>query len=296
MAAADINQLSIQQLANVEITSVSKAPEPLSDAAAAAYVITHDDVIRSGATSLPEILRLAPNLEVMQSSASSYQITARGFNGNAANESFSDKLLVLIDGRSVYSPLHAGVFWDTQDVLPEDIERIEVVSGPGGTLWGANAVNGVINIITRNAADSSGGLIDLGVGDQESSAAIQYGGKLDDDVDYRVYAKDFYNRPLDLANGASAHDGWSKPQGGFRLDWSPGADKLTMSGDVYGGAEAQPGVPNQLISGGNLTAHWEHPLDGSAPLQLLAYYDYTRRWTDAGGSFTLNTYNLEIQH
>ncbi|HEX3755291.1 MAG TPA: TonB-dependent receptor, partial [Rhizomicrobium sp.] len=141
-----------------------------------------------------------------------------------------------------------------------------------------------------------GGLIDLGAGDQESSAAIQYGGKLDEDVDYRVYAKDFYSRALDVANGASAHDGWSKPQGGFRLDWSPGADKLTMSGDIYGGAEAQPGVPNQLISGGNLTAHWEHPLDGSAPLQLLAYYDYTRRWTDAGGSFTLNTYNLEIQH
>jgi iron complex outermembrane receptor protein len=232
MAAADLGQLSIEQLANVEITSVSKAPEPLSDAAAAVYVISHDDVIRSGATSLPQMLRLAPNLEVMQTSASAYQITARGFNGNAANESFSDKLLVLIDGRSVYSPLHAGVFWDMQDVLPENIERIEVVSGPGGTLWGANAVNGVINIITRSAADTAGGLIELGAGDQQASAAIQYGGKLDEDVDYRVYAKDFYNRALDLANGASAHDGWSKPQGGFRLDWSPGADTVMLSGDI----------------------------------------------------------------
>ena len=236
MAAADVGQLSIEQLANVEITSVSKAPEPLSGAAAAVYVISHDDIIRSGATGLPEMLRLAPNLEVMQSSASNYQITARGLNGNAANESFSDKLLVLIDGRSVYSPLYSGVFWDMQDVLSENIERIEVVSGPGGTLWGANAVNGVINILTRKAADTGGGLIDLGAGDQLASAAIQYGGKLDEDVDYRVYAKDFYSRSLDVADGTSAHDGWSKPQGGFRLDWSPGADKVMVSGDIYGGA------------------------------------------------------------
>ena len=154
IADADIQQLSIEQLANVEITSVSKTPQPLSTAAAAIYVISHDDVIRSGATSLPDILRLAPNLEVMQTSPSSYEITARGFNGNSADQNFPDKLLVLIDGRSVYSPLYSGVYWDVQDVLPEDIEHIEVISGPGGTLWGANAVNGVVNIITRKASDT----------------------------------------------------------------------------------------------------------------------------------------------
>ena len=136
LARNDINQMSIEQLADVKITSVSKAAEPLSDAPAAVYVISHDDAIRSGATSLPEILRLAPNLEVMQTSPSNYVITARGFNGNAADQNFSDKLLVLIDGRSVYSPLYSGVYWDMQDVLPENIERIEVISGPAADVVG----------------------------------------------------------------------------------------------------------------------------------------------------------------
>ena len=296
MAPADVSQLSLEQLANVEITSVSKAPEPLSGAAAAVYVISHDDVIRSGATSIPEMLRLAPNLEVMQTSPSNYEISARGLNGNNADQNFPDKLLVLIDGRSVYTPLYSGVYWDMQDVLPEDIERIEVVSGPGGTLWGANAVNGVINILTRKSGDTKGGLLDLGIGDQESSAAIQYGGTLDDDVDYRVYAKDFYRRPLDSTSGAGAGDGWGKPQGGFRLDWSPNQDQVTLSGDIYGGAEAQPDAPNQRISGANLTAHWQHPLENGSTLQVLSYFDQTSRWAVDDGGFTLNTYDLELQH
>jgi iron complex outermembrane recepter protein len=296
VASADVQQLSIEQLADVEITSVSKSPQSLSTAAAAAYVITHDDVIRSGATSLPEILRLAPNLEVMQTSPSNYEIAARGFNGNSADQNFPDKLLVLIDGRSVYTPLYSGVYWDMQDVLPEDIERIEVVSGPGGTLWGANAVNGVINIITRKASDTPGGVATLGVGDQYSSAALQYGGKLDDDVDYRVYAKDFYQRALNSAAGTSAHDGWSKPQGGFRIDWDKAQDQVTLQGDIYGGAEGQLGAPNQVIGGGNLTGHWQHRLDDDSSLQLLTYYDETQRDVANGGGFVLNTYDLELQH
>jgi iron complex outermembrane recepter protein len=296
VASADVQQLSIEQLADVEITSVSKSPQSLSTAAAAVYVITHDDVIRSGATSLPEMLRLAPNLEVMQTSPSNYEIAARGFNGNSADQNFPDKLLVLIDGRSVYTPLYSGVYWDTQDVLPEDIERIEVVSGPGGTLWGANAVNGVINIITRKASDTPGGVVTLGAGDQYSSAALQYGGKLDDDVDYRVYAKDFYQRALDTAAGTSAHDGWSKPQGGFRIDWDKAQDQLTLQGDIYGGAEGQLGAPNQVIGGGNLTGHWQHHLDDDSSLQLLTYYDETQRDVANGGGFVLNTYDLELQH
>jgi len=148
-AALDLSDMSIEELAQIEVTSVSKRAEPLSDAAAAIYVITHDDIIRSGATAFPEILRLAPNLQVAQITASHYAVSARGFNGGAA-----DKLLVLVDGRSIYTPFSSGVNWDLQEVPPDSIERIEVVSGPGGTLWGANAVNGVINIITRKSSDT----------------------------------------------------------------------------------------------------------------------------------------------
>jgi iron complex outermembrane receptor protein len=294
--AADVNAMSIEQLANVEVTSVSKQSEALSDAAAAVYVIRHDDVVNSGATSMGDILRLAPNLEVTQTSPSAYVITARGLNGNTADQNFSDKLLVLIDGRSVYSPLYSGVYWDMQDVSPQNIERIEVISGPGGTLYGANAVNGVINIVTRKAADTKGGVLDLSGGDQESSASLQYGGKLDDDLAYRVYGKDFYQRAFDSAPGVSAHDGWSKPQGGFRLDWTPDGDTATLEGDIYGGAEAQAGGTNQVIGGGNLTASWQHPLEQGSSLELLTYYDQTRRSAVNGGAFLLNSYDLELQH
>src|ERR1700722_10135750 len=170
----DLQQMSIGDLATIDVSSVTKTSEALSDAPAAIYVITHDDIVRSGATSLPEILRLAPNLQVYQTSASQYVITARGFNGSASAQNFSDKLLVLIDGRSVYTPLYSGVYWDMQDVMPEDIERIEVISGPGATLWGANAVNGVINIIPRKSCDTQGGVVDVEGGNLESSVALRY--------------------------------------------------------------------------------------------------------------------------
>ena len=176
------NNLAISQ-----ITSVSKTTEQLSDAAAAIYVITHDDIIRSGATSIADILRLAPNLQVAQITASSFAISARGFNGTAAS-----KLLVLIDGRAIYTPISSGVDWGVQDVLPEDIDRIEVISGPGAALWGANAVNGVINIITRKSEDTQGGVLDLGGGNLSQRAALQYGGKLADNLSYRVYGESNY--------------------------------------------------------------------------------------------------------
>jgi iron complex outermembrane receptor protein len=296
VADADIQQLSIEQLANVEITSVSKAPQSLSTAAAAIYVISHDDVIRSGATSLPEMLRLAPNLEVMQAGPANYEITARGFNGNSADQNFPDKLLVLIDGRSVYSPLYSGVYWDVQDVMPDDVERIEVISGPGGTLWGANAVNGVINIITRKASDTPGGLLTVGVGDQYSSSAVQYGGSLADNVDYRIYAKDFWQRSFDGTTGTSVHDSWTKPQGGFRVDWNEAQDQVTLQGDIYSGAEGQLGGPDLITAGGNLTGHWQHRLDEDSSFQLLTYYDETQRQQMGGGGIVLNTYDVEGQH
>jgi iron complex outermembrane receptor protein len=178
---ADFNSLSIEELANIDVSSVSKADQPLSEAAAAIYVITHDDIIRSGATRLPEMLRLAPNLQVAQVTAASYAISARGFNGTAAG-----KLLVLIDGRSIYSPFFSGVFWDMHDVPPDNIERIEVISGPGATLWGANAVNGVINIITRNSKDTRGGGLSVSGGRENRRASLQYGGTLGEALTYRL--------------------------------------------------------------------------------------------------------------
>lgn len=296
LAQADISQMSIEQLSSVEITSVSKVAQPLSAAAAPVYVIGHDDIVASGASQVADMLRLAPNLEVMQTSPSQWIVTSRGLNGNDAAQNFPNKLLVLIDGRSVYSPLYSGTYWDMQQVLPENIERIEVVSGPGGTLWGANAVNGVVNIVTRKSGQTQGGLLDLQAGDHYSSAALQYGGVLGDDVHYRIYGTTFYDRASDRPTGADGHDGWSKPQGGFRLDWTPGDDTVTFSGDLYGGTAAQLGAANQRISGGNLMARWDHPLDTGSSLSVQAYYDQAQRASLDGGAFLLNTYDLSIQH
>jgi iron complex outermembrane receptor protein len=293
-----LGQLSIEQLANVQVTSVAKTPEPVSQAPAAVYVITHDAIIRSGAASLPEILRLAPNLQVFQTSASSYVITARGMNGNSAAQSFSDKLLVLIDGRSVYTPLYSGVYWDAQDVPPEDIERIEVISGPGATLWGANAVNGVINIITRKAADTQGGLVAAGGGNLQQSYALQYGGRLGADIAWRAYAKTFWDSDTRTAQGARGDDHWTRPQAGFRVDWAQSEhDSVTVQGDGYAGSHAQAGADDERISGGNVAGSWRHAwVDGSA-LQAQAYVDRTDRATlGGGGHFWLNTYDVDLQH
>jgi iron complex outermembrane receptor protein len=287
----DLQGMSIAQLANIDVTSVSKRTESLSDAPAAVYVITHDEIMRSGATSIPEILRLAPNLQVAEISANSYAITARGFNGNAA-----DKLLVLIDGRSVYTPLFGGVLWDEQDVLPEDIERIEVISGPGATLWGANAVNGVINIITRNSSDTRGGVLELSAGNRENRASLQYSGKINDDLNYRVYVDGFSIASDKVSTGADADDGWSKVQGGFRLDWTPASDNVMLKGDIYHGSEQQPAAPALNMSGGNLELSWQHQLQGGSSLQVLAYYDESQRYSSNFSGYTLETYDLELQH
>jgi iron complex outermembrane receptor protein len=298
LSAADLDRLPIEDLAKIEVSSVSKLAQPLSDAPAAIYVITHDDIVRSGAMSLPEILRLAPNLQVAQNGASQYVITARGFSGSAADQNFSNKLLVLIDGRSVYTPLYSGVYWDMQNVLPEDIERIEVISGPGATLWGANAVNGVINIITRKSSETQGGLLSVQTGNLGSSVAVRFGGKINDDLTYRLYVDDFADYDTVSASGAKAHDNWSQPQGGFRFDWTPSAgDAVTLQGDAYAGSEAQDGAPNEDIEGRNLLARWNRTWQDGSDLQVQAYYDHTARTTeDDGGHFSVDTYDLDVQH
>lgn len=299
-AADDLNNLqnlSIEELSNLQITSVSKQDQPLGEAAASVYVITADDIRRSGATTVPEMLRLAPNLFVAQLSPSNHIITARGFSGNLAAQNFTNKLLVLIDGRSVYNPLFSGMYWDMQDVLPANIERIEVISGPGATLWGANAVNGVINIVTRKSSETQGGLVEFGYGNLRASGSAQYGGKLGDNATYRAYVKAFRDEPFEQPNGTDAHDGWTKPQLGFRVDWAPDGELLTFQGDLYKGREDQLGLPDQIVSGGNLQATWQHKFDDGSAVQVLAYYDAVARRPDTrNGGFTVDTFNIEFQH
>jgi iron complex outermembrane receptor protein len=297
-APPDLSSLSIEQLGDIQVTSVSKRPETIGAAASAIYVITRDDIARSGSQTLPEILRLAPNLQVYQTSASAYVVTARGFNGAPGAQNFSNKLLVLIDGRSVYTPLYSGVYWDTQDVPPEDIERIEVISGPGATLWGANAVNGVINIITRQAADTQGLSFTGQAGDQERTADLNYGGKLGEAVTYRLYARGVWAGDTVAAAGGSNNDRFSRGQGGFRFDWAAGPhDQATLQGDLYDGTEARLGDVNQQVRGGNITARWTHQLDAGSQLQVQAYFDRTERWdAGLGTGFGIDTYDVEAQH
>jgi iron complex outermembrane receptor protein len=301
----ELADMSLEELGNVRVMSVSKKVEPLADAAASVFVISAQDIRRSGAVSLPEALRLAPNLQVAQPSAYGYAISARGFNGS--NSSAPNKLLVLIDGRSVYSPLFAGVFWDVQDLMLEDIERIEVISGPGGTLWGLNAVNGVINIITRNAADTQGALLVAGADNRESNAAVRFGGTIGDDGHYRVYSKYLDRRHSSSEAHVPIDDAGHKAQVGFRADWGDADSRWSVHGAAYRGAEGQPapgsvatGAPIALgdiqLSGANLTARWDRQLDSGSGLSLQAYYDRTERDVVPTFAEELDIFDLQFQH
>ena len=271
-SGGDLGDLNLEQLGNVDITSVSGRSERVSDAPASIYVISNDDIRRSGATTLPEALRLAPNLEVARVSASTYAISARGFNNSLGN-----KLLVLIDGRIVYTPLFSGVFWDAQDVLLEDVDRIEVISGPGATLWGANAVNGVINVITRRSTKTQGLLAGVESGGDGDTYVARYGGGLGDDGSFRVYAKRNRIEHTEAADERSIPDGFERDQAGFRADWGTEDRGLTLQGDVYRGRSEEPLFGPENISGFNLLADWNRrEADGSSQ-RLLAYIDHTRR-------------------
>src|SRR5438132_6055385 len=236
-SAEALKKLSIEQLMNLEVTSVSRRPERLAQAASAIQVITQADIRRSGASSLPEALRLATNLQVAQVNSRDWAISARGFNSTTAN-----KLLVLIDGRTVYTPLYSGVFWDVQDVPLSDIDRIEVISGPGATLWGANAVNGVINVITKDAKSTPGLLLSTGAGTElRGLGTARYGGALGSRVRYRIYGSGFARDPSALPSGQDAVDDWRFGQGGVHLDWdaSP-SDRGVLQGAPYDGRRGQP--------------------------------------------------------
>ncbi|HWD94188.1 MAG TPA: TonB-dependent receptor [Verrucomicrobiae bacterium] len=289
---AELKRLSLEDLENQDVTVVSRRPEKLSESPSAVQVITGEDIHRSGATSLPEALRLAPNLEVAQVNSHDWAISARGFNNTLAN-----KLLVMIDGRTVYTPLDAGVFWDVQNVLLEDVDRIEVVSGPGGTLWGANAVNGVINIVTKSARDTQGLLLEGGGGSLlQDSGAVRYGGGNGTNLFYRVYAQRFDRNDTVFPNGNDATDSWDMSQGGFRMDWYPSdANTLTVQGDAYSGSEAGL-AGDTFVDGQNVLSRWSHTISENSDLTVQAYFD--RTWREVPDSFAedLKTSDLDVQH
>jgi iron complex outermembrane receptor protein len=274
-SASELKKLSVEELMNIEVTSVSRRSEKLSETASAIQVITREDIHRFGATRLPEALRLATNLEVAQSDAGQWSVSARGFNSSTAN-----KLLVLIDGRTVYSPLFAGMFWDIQDVLLEDVERIEVISGPGGTLWGANAVNGVINIITRHAKDTPGFLVEGGGGKElQGFGSARYSGSISPRAHLRVYGKYSSRDDAVLPNGEDIENDWSLGQGGFRFDWeATDADQVTLQGDLYK-SELSMGTNDVTTDtkGGNVLGRWSHTISEHSDFKLQFYFDRVHR-------------------
>jgi iron complex outermembrane receptor protein len=302
----DVTDIDLDDLMKVTVTSPSKKEQTLTDVPTAVYVIRSDDLKRSGVTNIADALRSVPGMNVARSNSNTWTVSARGFDDSA------NKMLVLIDGRSVYSPLHSGVFWDVQDTLLEDIERIEVIRGPGGTLWGANAINGVVNIITKPAGETPGGLAFAGGGTEERVfGGARYGFKVGEDVAVRVYAK-YFDRE-DQASGLNpdetARDGWFMGRGGFRADWKAGAqDRVTFMGDYYDGQEqSQPTVPSltapfsrtfydrTTLRGGDFVFRWDHQLGTASSLTLQAYYDYTYRSQAIFGE-TIHTGDLDLQY
>ncbi|HVL76172.1 MAG TPA: TonB-dependent receptor plug domain-containing protein, partial [Noviherbaspirillum sp.] len=289
-AATRLVDLSLEQLSEIVVTSVSRRDERLSDAAASIYVIRGEDIRRSGAGSLPEALRLAPNLQVARVNASDYAISARGGNSTTAN-----KLLVLIDGRTVYTPLFSGVFWDAQAVMLADIERIEVISGPGTTMWGANAVNGVINIITRNAADTVGTLAETRVGQRERGVAVRHGTALGEQAHLRIYGMSSQSDATRRADGSLGGDRASHAQAGWRADWQRSGDHLTLQGDVYRARTGRtPGGPE--LAGANLLGRLSRRLDGDQDLVLQAYLEHSEREVPRSFHQRLDAVDVEFQH
>ncbi len=302
----DVTAMSVEDLMNVQVTSVSKRSQKLADAAAAIFVITQEDIRRSGANSIPEALRMVPGVQVARIDENKWAISSRGFNGRFAN-----KLLVLIDGRSVYTPLFSGVYWNIQDVMLEDVDRIEVIRGPGATLWGANAVNGVINIITKSAKATQSALVSAGGGtEMRGSGGVRYGGMLNKGTYYRAYAKYFNVGPsTDPSTGRRADDKWDAVRGGFRTDWTPaGADSLTVQGDMhrsgYGETLTIPLLdapysstfPNKgSISGGNLLGRWNHAFANSST-SLQMYYDRTNITENSLFTDHQDIFDIDFQH
>lgn len=285
---ARLIDLSLEELGDIHITSVSKKNQRLADTPAAIYVITGDAIRRSGKRSLPDALRLAPNLQVAQITANSYAITMRGFNSSSAN-----KLLVMNDGRTIYTPLYSGVFWDIQDVMLENVERIEVISGPGGTLWGANAVNGIINIITKKTDANDADFVHSDIDSVGHAVAVQHHGVLGEkEGRYRIYAKTEQGWQSQRSDGSSAQDSWGRSQTGFKADWQ----HLTIQGDAYRGVAELLIPQRQINTGANVLMRWTRPYDDGTELRVQSYVDYTKRIIPALFTESMQTLDLDIQY
>lgn len=300
-----LKQMSLEELSNVEVTTVSKDPQRIQKVPAAIFVITQEDIRRSGATSIPEALRMAPGVEVERTDANQWSVSIRGFAGQ-----FSKSLLVLVDGRSVYTPLFEGVYWDLPYVMLEDVDRIEVIRGPGGTIWGSNAVNGVINIITKSAKDTQGTLATVGTGNvDQGTGSVRYGGSAGKDFDYRVYGTGEIRGPEFHPDGDN-FDHWRMGQMGFRTDWKSGEnDSFTVQGDIYRGESGESALigsfspPAELqeegqsyVSGANLLARWQHKTGEGSDIQIQAYFDRTNRHGFELGE-TRDTFDVDfVQH
>jgi len=290
----ELKNLSLDELFNVEVTLVSKRPQKLSETASAIQVITADDIRRSGAMSMADALRLAANVEVQQINAYAWVVSTRGFDALFAN-----KLLVMIDGRTIYTPLDAGVFWDAQNIPLEDIDRIEVVSGPGGALWGANAVNGVINIVTRNAQATQGvSLSGTGGSFLQNAGLVRYGGKLGASTFYRVYAQRSEWAGTLTPNGDHGTNDWHATRGGFRVDATPSAaNTIMVQGDDYGADEFNTPSDNSSLDGQHLLGHWTHAFAPTSAIDVQLYADRTwRRDLPSTIWDQLVTYDADVQH
>lgn len=304
-SVSDLTQMDLEDLMHVQVTSVSRKEQQAWKSGAAVSVITQEDIRRSGAVNIPDVLRMVPGVDVARIDANTWAISIRGFNYRYAN-----KLLVLIDGRTVYTPGFSGVYWDQQNVPLENVERIEVIRGPGGTVWGANAVNGVINIITKSAKNTQGGLVVAGTGSEESARGlVQYGGTAGANGFYRVYGNYFKIESSPLASGAQGVDGWHGIQSGFRSDWTVSPrDTLTVQGDYNGNSEGQTittmftnHLPDMLtlpdtvrVGSENVLGRWNHTFSNGSELQAQAYYDRYRRFDQALD--VLNTGDVDFQY
>lgn len=307
-AGADLTELSLDQLLDIRVTAVSKRPEAQDRAAAAVFVLSGEDIRRAGVRTLPEALRMIPGMQVVRIDSQNWGVTARGFSGGLA-----DKLEVVMDGRSLYTPLFSGVFWDAQDTFIQDIDRIEVIRGPGASVWGANAVNGVVNIVTKPAAETTGLLFNAGGGSEyESFGGLRAGGRLGDRGHIRAYAKAAnFGDSLQVDRvppGAgpseqSGEDAWQRSQAGFRADWLAfGSDQFTAQGDIYDGELDQrisalnPAARAEDFSGHNVITRWSRSLSATSGLQLQAYYDHSERRDPGTYAEQRDTYDIQLQH
>jgi iron complex outermembrane receptor protein len=293
LSTTEIKKLSVEELMGIRVSLAARTPQPITQSASAIQVITGDEIKRSGATNIPDALRLLPNIQVAQLNAGSWIIGVRGFN-----TVFANKLLVMIDGRTIYTPLFGGVIWDLQNVLMEDIDRIEVVSGPGGTLWGANAVNGVINIVTKKAQQTQGGYISLKAGKfLRDNVEARYGGNIGKKIQYKVYGMHSDRQPTIQEDGNKNTDAWHLSQGGFRFDIDASKkDDITIQGDFYDGTR-KTAVQHSPMNGQNILGRWSRTFSAVSDMTLQLYYDrYFRQDNPSSASDRMNTVDADFQH